>query len=214
MKRLFRDCWPHSSDSLLDIAPRMSSFLNSSKFPCEQTVDAELQAMLDRIGIDQHVVPSRDLDVVKRDRFELLSAYLDGEVTPEERQLVNSWLAHDPTAKCLYNRLLQLRQGLRSLPIDAPCTPEETLSGVFQGLNRRLRLTYMAGAGVIFLGALGLLSGVFSPRHALVQWATHVVSPTGSEESLQVALDQPAFPIPKAPTNSIKGSPLSIDSEL
>ncbi|MGB3136401.1 MAG: zf-HC2 domain-containing protein, partial [Nodosilinea sp.] len=36
-----------------------------------------------------------DLDATKRDRFELLSAYLDGEVTPEERQQVLFWIQHE-----------------------------------------------------------------------------------------------------------------------
>ena len=55
-----------------------------------------------------------DLDATKRDRFELLSAYLDGEVTSEERQQVLCWLQHDENSRCLYNRLLALRQGMRS----------------------------------------------------------------------------------------------------
>uniref|UniRef100_A0ACD5GTL5 Anti-sigma factor family protein n=1 Tax=Desertifilum tharense IPPAS B-1220 TaxID=1781255 RepID=A0ACD5GTL5_9CYAN len=36
------------------------------------------------------------LDMLKRDRFELLSAYLDGEVTASERQQVENWLDTDP----------------------------------------------------------------------------------------------------------------------
>ncbi|MEM9769414.1 MAG: zf-HC2 domain-containing protein, partial [Cyanobacteria bacterium P01_D01_bin.71] len=57
----------------------------------------------------------RDLDATKRDRFELLSAYLDGEVSPDERRLVATWLDKDPEAQCLYRRLLQLRQGFQGL---------------------------------------------------------------------------------------------------
>ena len=30
----------------------------------------------------------QDIDVTKRDRFELLSAYVDGELPPEERRMV------------------------------------------------------------------------------------------------------------------------------
>jgi hypothetical protein len=53
----------------------------------------------------------------QRDRFELLSAYLDGEVTASERRQVESWLATDAKTQCLYSRLLTLRQGLQTLPI-------------------------------------------------------------------------------------------------
>jgi len=67
--------------------------------------------------LNQHC---HDIDVIKRDRFELLSAYLDGEVTPDERQMVLEWMQSDPNAKCLYNRLIHLRQGLREASY-SPC---------------------------------------------------------------------------------------------
>lgn len=51
------------------------------------------------------------IDMVKRDRFELLSAYLDGELTAAERRQVEELLANDQAVKCLYVRLLKLRQG-------------------------------------------------------------------------------------------------------
>lgn len=143
--------------------------------------------------------------MIKRDRFELLSAYLDGEVTPHERQLVNSWLAHDPTAKCLYNRLLCLRQGLKSSPIEPIYTVDETLSGVFTGLNRRFQKTCMAGAGVLAIGVLGFLSGVFSPQQMLQQ-AAAPSSAADDSEVLKIALDKPAFPIPGASTDMLGAS--------
>jgi hypothetical protein len=77
---------------------------------CQNIVSADSdyqssQPCLEHIAMSQH----RDLDVTKRDRFELLSAYLDGEVSPEERRLVTTWLADDPETQCLYQRLLHLR---------------------------------------------------------------------------------------------------------
>jgi hypothetical protein len=36
------------------------------------------------------------------DRFELLSAYIDGEVTAAERKQVEEWLATDPTVQQLH----------------------------------------------------------------------------------------------------------------
>lgn len=146
----------------------------------------------------QPSVSPRDLDVIKRDRFELLSAYLDGEVTPAERQLVNAWLTQDPTAKCLYNRLLQLRQGFKSCPPDSlSLPPDETVESVFKGLNKRFQKTCMAGVGVVAIGMLGLLSGVFGPRHAPMQWASSSSEAIADADVLQVALDKPAFPIPQ-----------------
>ena len=158
----------------------------------------------------------RDLDVTKRDRFELLSAYLDGEVTPEERHLVQNWLATDASAKCLYQRLLQLRQGFQNLP-SQPCDSDNTLSEFFCLLNRRLRLACMAGAGVCALGVLGMLSGVFGPRHGLMQWVALPGTSDASYTTLQVSLDQPVFSLPdtvEAVDPSAEESLIPVESEM
>lgn len=182
-------------------------------------------------GAEYQSVPSSqqlidEPDVTKRDRFELLSAYLDGEVNPEERQLVNRWLSDDHNAKCLYERLLRLRTGIQSLPVESEYTLSDTLSGVLNSLNRRLRLACMAGSGVAVMGVLGFLSGGFSPRHGLMAWPTANYQGNSAGQSnqvtLQVALDKPAFPIPKASsiednsslTTNASSSPLPVDSEL
>ena len=41
---------------------------------------------------------------MKQERFELVSAYLDGEVTQSQRREVEALLAKDPVAKHLYQR--------------------------------------------------------------------------------------------------------------
>jgi hypothetical protein len=62
-------------------------------------------------GMAKHTNESTGLmDMVKRDRFELLSAYLDGEVTATERKQVEEWLANDASVQCLYARLSQCPQ--------------------------------------------------------------------------------------------------------
>ncbi|MGF1569130.1 MAG: anti-sigma factor family protein [Nodosilinea sp.] len=155
-----------------------------------------------------------ELDVTKRDRFELLSAYLDGEVTPEERRLVTVWLNSDPATKCLYNRLINLRRGLREDPYSSPCDAEVTLEGVFQSLNRRLQMVSMAGLGVVVIGTLNVLSGSLSTSQPPWRWA---LAP--NPESLSIALDQPAFPIPAvavpvSDTLVQESGGLPVDSEL
>lgn len=151
---------------------------------------------------------------MKRDRFELLSAYLDGEVTPEERRLVQTWLSNDPTAKCLYNRLMALRYGLREEDCPPSCEADVTLAGVFQCLNRRFRMVSMAGAGVVVVGVLNVLSGTVGSAPA--RWS--VAQSPADTATLQIALDQPAFPIPSV--TPVDGRPIQppssipIDSEL
>ena len=154
------------------------------------------------------------LDATKRDRFELLSAYLDGEVTPDERQQVLSWLRDCDDTRCLYNRLLNLRQGMRTQVCPPACDSDETLGGVFHQLNHRLRLATMACAGVAAFSVIHLLSGGAGAGNGAWRMAT------GSQpEALHIALDQPAFPIPEISSVLDVGGPidqggLPIDSEL
>ena len=108
---------------------------------------------------------SCDLDVVKRDRFELLSAYLDGEVSPKERRLVSAWLTHDPDTQCLYRRLLYLRQGFNTLCQTPATESTETLtSQVYQRLNQGVQRTCMASFAAIALAVFGVFSGTISNR--------------------------------------------------
>ncbi|MDG2206740.1 MAG: RseA family anti-sigma factor [Pirellulales bacterium] len=47
---------------------------------------------------------------------EMISAYLDGELTAGERAQVAQWIENDPRARNVYQELQQLRESLRSLP--------------------------------------------------------------------------------------------------
>ncbi len=163
----------------------------------------------------QPVMPcGHGLDATKRDRFELLSAYLDGEVTPDERQQVLSWLRDCDDTRSLYNRLLSLRQGMRTQVCPPACDADETLGGVFHQLNHRIRLVTMACAGVAAFSVIHLLSGGTGAGSGTWRMAT------GSQpEALHIALDQPAFPIPEISSVVDVGGPidhggLPIDSEL
>lgn len=153
----------------------------------------------------------RDLDATKRDRFELLSAYLDGEVSPEERRLVTLWLDEDPEAQCLYQRLLQLRQGFQGLNPEywqrTACN--DTANQVLRRLNQRFRMTCMAGMTAAAVAVIGVFSGALQPMDRL-GWNT--LSASDADESLEIALDQPPILIPK-PAMTPAGT-LPMDSVL
>lgn len=164
-----------------------------TRFPDQASAEYGNQSSrtcLEHTAMSQH----RDLDVTKRDRFELLSAYLDGEVTPEERRLVTTWLDEDPETQCLYQRLLHLRQGLRGIYHERSATnPQATAQAVVTKLNRRLRLTYMAGMTAAAVAVLGVFSGALNNPFG----RTSVMQSSTSQESLKIALDQPPITIPK-----------------
>ena len=51
----------------------------------------------------------------KNRKFELLSAYMDNEVSEEERKEVEGWLASDPEVQKQHRYQLRLSQAMKSL---------------------------------------------------------------------------------------------------
>ncbi|MBE9006715.1 zf-HC2 domain-containing protein [Fortiea sp. LEGE XX443] len=162
-------------------------------------------------GRDQHTNESTGtMDMVKRDRFELLSAYLDGEVTATERRQVEEWLANDASVQCLYARLLKLRQGLRGLPVPAAAqSPEVTAQKVFSRLRRRSHLAWTFGGAAAAACLISVVSGWLpkgeftTPQLAQKPQVEVESAPTARTSSapaspLMVALNNPVIEIPKA----------------
>lgn len=155
------------------------------------------------------------MDMVKRDRFELLSAYLDGEVTAVERRQVEDWLVHDHSVKQLHQRLLKLRSGLRTMPIPQSQQPVAAIEKVLERLHHRSRLLHMFGGAAIAACAFGVVSGLFSGDSRTMQFAKQpieqtqpnaVKSATASSIMVAVTLNEPLVTIPKtakiSPENS------------
>jgi hypothetical protein len=153
------------------------------------------------------------INSLKRDRFELVSAYLDGEVTAAERKQVEEWLATDPVVKRLHRRLLSLRQGLQSMPVPVSSqTPAQTADQVFKRLDRKPRLRLIWGGGAIAALCVGAFaSGLPWNRSWMPQMAqAPVQSPVSVavapqspllSDGLMIALERPVIAIPKAPVS-------------
>lgn len=98
------------------------------------------------------------MEMDKRDRFELLSAYLDGEVTAAERQQIEDWLTTDPVVKHLYARVLKLHQGLRVTQMPPAQQPVgSAVEQVFPRLNKRPKMAVVwvsAAIAAVLLGAV------------------------------------------------------------
>jgi anti-sigma factor RsiW len=155
-------------------------------------------------------LPLNTMDNLKRDRFELLSAYLDGEVTAAERHQIEDWLVNDPSVQCLYARLLKLRSGMRSLSVPVASRPvDQVVDQVMNQVDRRPKLTLMWGGAAAAAILLGLLSDL-TPSHSgspQQQYSSHPpvveaesypsVNPVNSN-ALMIALDRPIIEIPNA----------------
>lgn len=169
------------------------------------------------------------MDMVKRDRFELLSAYLDGEVTAAERKQVQEWLNNDASVKHLYDRLLKLRQSVRNLPVPQPQQPiEETVQQVMASLRRRSRLAWVFGgtalAAALISAVSGLLPGGDSQMPQMAQKPSiepTQQTPTVAASPLMVAINRSVVPIPKTsvaspanPLNQVEPQPAKTEQEL
>ncbi|BAY22885.1 putative transmembrane anti-sigma factor [Calothrix sp. NIES-2100] len=150
-------------------------------------------------------------DMVKRDRFELLSAYLDGEVTAAERRQVEEWLANDASVKCLYARLLKLRQGLQGMPVPASEQPlEKTVQHVMARLRRRSQLAWAFGGAAVAACVIGSLAGIIPGGDKSLQLAQQRIEPVQQTKEpaavpvspLMVTLNKPVVEIPKAAVTS------------
>ncbi len=154
--------------------------------------------------------------MLQRDRFELLSAYLDGEVTADERRQAEDLLANDDKSKQLYARLLKLREGFQGMPLAQPQPVEDTVAQVMNRLDRRRtpsRRTWALG-GAVAAAMVASLSGLFGPSPigqfargpvpdssatidpvlddlvAASPQAIAVIMPV-SDENLMISIDQP-----------------------
>ncbi len=137
-----------------------------------------------------------EMDSLQRDRFELLSAYIDGEVTAVERRQVQEWLKTDSDMQRLHTRLTKLRQGLQKLPVPpTEATAQQTAEQVFSRIDRRRTgRTIIWGGAAIAAACMAALSGIFPGSRSLVPALVNNPEP----EPLTIALNRPVIEIPKA----------------
>ncbi|MGK7891037.1 MAG: anti-sigma factor [Leptolyngbyaceae cyanobacterium] len=130
------------------------------------------------------------LDNLKRDRFELLSAYMDGEVTALEKRQVEQWLVEDQNFRCLYGRLRQLRHGLKTMPVPttSQVSIDETIEAVCKKVDRRPQvLLALVGTAITVLAA----SLVPPVRVQFANFLKEIPQPPA--ESLKIDLNTPVL---------------------
>lgn len=154
-----------------------------------------------------------ELNARQEEQFELLSAYLDNEVTVAERKQVEAWLATDPEFQQLYNQMLKLQRSFNHLPLPAQAQQpvEQTVQQVMKRLDRRPHVMLVwtgigAAAAAAFVGVFaGVLNGVPQLNHTAP--ANIQAQPTYSVP--QLSLDRPPIEIKPADVlgQPIGGSP-------
>ncbi len=123
------------------------------------------------------------------DRFEMLSAYLDGEVTAAERRQVEDWLTNDPATKALYSRLLGMQHSFQLMPVPASeQSAQELAAKVLQRVERKPKRMIVWGGCAIAALFVAVVSGIGSRQFA-PQFAQ-----SGSDD-LMVALNEPLVEI-------------------
>jgi anti-sigma factor RsiW len=138
------------------------------------------------------------------ERFELLSAYLDGEVTASERQQVEALLASDSAFERQYRQMQQLHQVLPSISVPSSQSARSLANDVFAKIDRRRnrRMAWFGGGALVatltaaIAGTLGL-----SGNNSQFQFAA---SNADRPAPLMVALNDPILSIPTKADRTIE----------
>ena len=133
------------------------------------------------------------------DRFELLSAYIDGELSASDRNRVQGWLDEDPQFRQLHRRLLALQAQIQhsQAPSEERSTAEIT-AGVFASIDRhrnRRKTIWIGGAIAASLLAVASFIPGNSPQLRMAE--RDKSTKDNSTVMLAVALNKPAIDIPK-----------------
>ena len=130
------------------------------------------------------------------ERFELLSAYLDGEVTPTERQQVEAWLANDLAFQHQYRQMQQMQHAFPRMTVPSSQSAEALSAGVFAKLDRQRnrKLAWIGGGAIAatLVAALAGLGGLFGDNSQLQYAANKANIPA----PMMVALNDPILAIP------------------
>lgn len=116
-------------------------------------------------------------------RFELLSAYLDDEVTAAERQRVAQWLMDDADAQKMYQRLLMLRQAIRTTPVptqpplQVPSPPKKPWNSL---LSWNLHRVLVCAVAIALLSTLSQLATVCGRQQLYEAWQLIKSFPQGA----------------------------------
>jgi predicted anti-sigma-YlaC factor YlaD len=124
------------------------------------------------------------------EKFELLSAYLDGEVNTAERKQVELWLQEDASFKAMYNKMRGMHTAIEQIPLP-PVTESinKFADQVFAKIDQRRQFKFLkviGGACVAGMVAAGaMFTATFQGSNHQLQMAKSVL-PTSVPNSLSI----------------------------
>ena len=129
---------------------------------------------------------------MKQEKFELISAYLDGEVTPSQCREVEGLLETDPVARHLYQRLLQLHSKFQKMPIAPTLEPvDKTIERVLEKVDRRSRRYFVLVGSAVAGLCIAVISGFISTTRSPVVKLANIPD----SQIAQIALNKPVIEI-------------------
>jgi anti-sigma factor RsiW len=157
--------------------------------------------MTDKLAVDP-------LEAAIDERFELLSAYLDGEVTTAERKQVETLLATDDEFQKQYRQLMRMHSGCSAIVVPVSQPIESLTDGVFAKIDRRRhkKIAWFGGGAIAAslvagLGLGSLFGGNNGPQFQLAQGVAPITSTASAIEQntpapLMLALNDPIVSMP------------------
>ena len=127
-------------------------------------------------------------------RFELVSAYLDDEVTAEERQLVAQWIRDDAEVRQTYQQLLMLRQAIRTAPVpeQSPLQQPGPSKRWARSASGTMRWTLICATAIALLGGLSQLGSAQGREHLQEAWQFIKSLPEGTLLELAFKEEDPS----------------------
>ncbi|BDA39915.1 hypothetical protein CPARK_000075500 [cyanobacterium endosymbiont of Braarudosphaera bigelowii] len=125
-------------------------------------------------------------------RFELLSAYIDGEVTSKESRMIKYWLDTDPNFNKSYKALLRIKRETFIISTPVSIKSKSAFSqDIFDKIDRQQRKKFNT-----ILGSLGTMVMIFSGIWLQDGFIFHHYVQKNENQALTIALNRPVLEIP------------------
>ena len=125
-------------------------------------------------------------------RFELLSAYIDGEVTSRESKAIEYWLDTDPDFNKLHKTLLRIKRETYIISTPINIKSKSVLSqDIFNKIDCQQRKKFNT-----ILGSLGTMVMIFSTIWLQDGFALYRYAQKNDNQALTIALNRPVLEIP------------------